>query len=133
MRYMLDTDICVTLIRRKSPNLYDKVRSIGIGELGLSIITVAELQYGVQKGLHQEQNQQALLAFFSPFEIVDFNSDAAIAYGRIRADLEKMGERIGPYDLMIAAQAKTLGVVLVTGNVREFSRVDGLVVENWLK
>ena len=132
MKYMLDTDICVTLIRQKSQRLLDKIDSFKLGDLGLSVIVVAELQYGLYKGQHQEEALQALTKFLSSFQIVDFNDEAAITYGHIRADLEKIGQRIGPYDLLIAAHAKTLGVILVTGNVREFNRVDGLIVENWL-
>ncbi len=132
MKYMLDTDICVTLIRQKSQRLLDKIDSFKLGDLGLSVIVVAELQYGLYKGQHQEEALQALTKFLSSFQIVDFNDEAAITYGHIRADLEKIGQRIGPYDLLIAAHAKTLGAILVTGNVREFNRVDGLIVENWL-
>ncbi len=130
MKYMLDTDICVTLIRQKSQRLLDKIDSFKLGDLGLSVIVVAELQYGLYKGQHQEEALQALTKFLSSFQIVDFNDEAAITYGHIRADLEKIGQRIGPYDLLIAAHAKTLGAILVTGNVREFNRVDGLIVEN---
>ena len=133
MRYMLDTDICITLIRQKSPELCDKIKSFKPETLGISVITLAELQYGVQKGQRQKLEQEALMKVLFPFEIVDFNSEAAVTYGYIRADLEKIGQRIGPYDLQIAAHAKTLGVILVTGNVREFDRVDGLIVENWLR
>ncbi len=133
MKYMLDTDICVTLIRQKSQRLLDKIDSFKLGDLGLSVIVVAELQYGLYKGQHQEEALQALTKFLSSFQIVDFNDEAAITYGHIRADLEKIGQRIGPYDLLIAAHAKTLGAILVTGNVREFNRVDGLIVENWLR
>ena len=133
MRYMLDTDICVTLIRQKSPELRDKIKSFKPETLGISVITLAELQYGVQKGQRQKLEQEALMKVLFPFKIVDFNSEAAVTYGHIRAELEKIGQRIGPYDLQIAAHAKTLGVILVTGNVREFNRVDGLIVENWLK
>ena len=133
MKYMLDTDICVTLIRGKSLSLLDKIESFSAGDLGLSVITVAELQHGVQKGQHRERNYQSLLEFLSSFEIANFDSDAATTYGYIRSDLERMGKKIGPHDFLIAAHAKTLGVTLVTGNVREFNRVDGLIVENWLR
>jgi len=133
MKYMLDTDICVTLIRKKSQRLLDKIDSFKLGDLGLSVVTIAELQYGIYKGQRQEEAQKALTKFLLSFEIVNFNSDVAITYGQIRADLERKGEVIGPYDFLIAAHAKTLGVILVTGNVREFNRVDGLIVENWLR
>lgn len=133
MNYMLDIDICVSLIRQNSPLLFEKIRSFELGDLGVSVITVAELQYGVHKSQRPEQARKALLKTLESFEIVDFNINAALAYGRIRTDLEKSGQRIGPYDLLIAAHAKTLGVTLVTGNVREFNRVADLAVENWLR
>lgn len=132
MRYMLDTDICITLIRQKSPQLLNKVKSHPPDVLGISVVTLAELQYGVAKGKSQERAQEALIKFLAPFEVAEFSSEAAMVYGAIRADLESRGEIIGPYDLQIAAHAKALGVIMVTGNVREFSRVNGLVVENWL-
>ena len=133
MRYMLDTDVCVTLLRQKSPELRNKIKSFKPETLGISVITLAELQYGIQKGQRQKLAQESLAKVLAPFKVVDFNHEAAIIYGQIRADLERVGERIGPYDLLIAAHAKFLGVTLVTGNVREFDRVDGLVVENWLR
>ncbi len=132
MRYMLDTDICIALIRRKSPLLIDRVKSYPPDTLGISVVTLAELQYGIAKGNNPKRAQEALLKILAPFEIADFDSEAAMLYGQIRADLESRGEIIGPYDLQIAAHAKALGVIMVTGNTREFNRVDGLIVENWL-
>jgi tRNA(fMet)-specific endonuclease VapC len=132
MKYMLDTDICIAIIRQGSSRLVEKVTSTSIGEVGLSVITVAELQFGVERSQRREQNQDALLQFLLPFEIAEFDSKAALEYGRIRAEFEGNGLSIGPYDLLIASHAYSLGAVLVTGNVNEFGRVKGLNVENWI-
>ncbi|GGJ00712.1 ribonuclease VapC [Alicyclobacillus cellulosilyticus] len=131
MRYMLDTNICIYLIKQKSDTLLQKLRTFRLGEIGVSVVTVAELQYGVAKSLHRERNLAALQAFLLPFEVVDFNMDAAMIYGQIRADLEKEGHPIGPLDTLIAAHALSLDVPVVTNNVREFQRVKGLRVEDW--
>ena len=102
------------------------------GDVGVSSITVAELQFGVQKSQRPLQNQEALALFLAPLIIADFDHAAAEAYGVIRADLERQGTPIGSLDTLIAAHALSLGVTLVTDNEREFSRVPGLQVENWV-
>jgi len=131
MRYMLDTNICIYLIKKKPPAVLEKFRDYSVGEIGLSSITVAELQYGVQKSQQAEQNQRALEQFLAPLVIEDFGHKAAAAYGRIRAALERQGTPIGSLDTLIAAHALSLDVTLVTNNVREFSRVADLKVINW--
>ena len=131
MKYMLDTNICIYLIKRQPPQVLNKFMALSFGDVGVSSITVAELQYGVQKSQHVEQNQQALEQFLIPLIIVDFDHDAAVAYGVIRAALERQGTPIGSLDTLIAAQALSLGVTLVTNNVREFSRVPDLKLVNW--
>ena len=131
MKYMLDTDICIYLIRKKPPEVLQKFRGYSVGELGLSSITVAELQYGVQKSQYPDQNQQALEQFLLPLVMVDFDHRAAMVYGKIRSTLEKQGTLIGSLDMLIAAQALSLNVALVTNNTREFSRVPDLKVVNW--
>ena len=108
--------------------LYDK----GIGCCAISSITLAELAYGVQKSRRVEQNKLALGLFLTPFELLPFSTDAASIYGSIRQQLELCGEIIGGYDLLIAAHALAEGLTLVTNNTAEFSRVDGLSVENWI-
>ncbi len=132
MKYMLDTDTCIALIRQQSPRLLKKVISFEPGEIGLSSITVAELQYGVERSQHREQNETALTQFLLPFDIADFDGSAAATYGRIRAGLEVQGMPIGALDTLIAAHASSLKVTLVTNNLREFRRVKGLDVESWL-
>jgi len=132
MIYMLDTNLCVYIIRKKpTPVLRKLATSYAPGDIGLSAITVAELQYGVEKSQHQAQNQQALAQFLLPFVIVEFGYDAAVAYGGIRATLERAGTPIGTLDMLIAAHALSLDLALVTNNTREFTRVSGLRLEDW--
>jgi tRNA(fMet)-specific endonuclease VapC len=131
MKYMLDTNICIYLIKQKPPQLLRKFAELSFGDVGVSVITVAELQYGVQKSQYPEQNQQALGQLLIPLTIVDFDPYAAVAYGAIRAALERQGTPIGSLDTLIAAHAQSLDVTLVTNNVREFSRVPDLKVVNW--
>jgi tRNA(fMet)-specific endonuclease VapC len=132
MKYMHDTDVCVHLIRKKPTDLLHRLTGYSIYDIGISSITVAELQYGVQKSSRPVQNQQALDQFLIPLSIVDFDYDAAISYGYIRSHLEAQGTMIGSLDSLIAAHALSRNVILVTNNTGEFSRVPGLVVDNWL-
>jgi tRNA(fMet)-specific endonuclease VapC len=131
MKYLLDTNICVLLIRQKSPHVLTKLTSHAITDVSISAITVAELQYGVQKSTKPTQNQQALNQFLIPLTILPFDDGAAIHYGRIRVYLEAQGLPIGALDTLIAAQAIHHNLTLVTNNVREFSRVPGLTIEDW--
>lgn len=132
MKYLLDTNICVELIRRRSAAVIRELVKHPIGDIGLSSVTVAELQYGVVKSSEPERNRLALAQFLAPLAIADFDAPAAEAYGLIRAGLERQGTPIGPLDTLIAAHALSLGVILVTNNEREFGRVPGLSVENWV-
>jgi tRNA(fMet)-specific endonuclease VapC len=131
MRYLLDTDICIYVIKRRPPQVLARLQRCAVGDVGLSVVTLAELQYGVAKSQFPERNQQALAAFTLPLEVVPFDAAAAVAYGPIRTTLERQGTPIGAMDLLIAAHARSLGVILVTNNTREFGRVPGLQVENW--
>ena len=131
IRYMLDTDICIYLVKEKDPVLKLKLYEKGIGCCAISSITLAELAYGVQNSRRVEQNKLALGLFLTPFELLPFSTEAALIYGSIRQQLELSGEVIGGYDLLIAAHALAEGLTLVTNNTAEFSRVDGLYVENW--
>jgi tRNA(fMet)-specific endonuclease VapC len=130
MHYMLDTNICIYAIKQRPPSVIEALRNTeGIG-LGISSITVAELYYGVRKsGSHR--NLVALRHFLEPLEIADFDAQAAEMYAVVRQSLESNGTLIGPLDTQIAAHALALDVVLVTNNIREFSRVSGLRLENW--
>lgn len=132
MRYMLDTNICIELIRGRGERVLKKVKKLQVNDIGLSVLTYAELEHGIWKSTRPEQNRVALNLFCAPLEIAPFESDAAAVYGRLRAQLEETGKVIGPMDLLIAAHALALGCSLITNNEREFRRVKGLRVENWL-
>ena len=132
MKYLLDTNICVALIRQKSPAVLQRLVLLKPGDVAISSITLAELVYGAEKSTKNEENLTALQQFVLPLEQVTFDQQAAIAYGKIRADLERTGNIIGSMDMLIAANALSLDLVLVTNNVREFSRVQGLVIEDWI-
>ena len=132
MRYLLDTNICIYVIKRRPPQVLARFQRCAVGDLGLSTMTLAELEYGAAKSQFPARNQTALAAFILPLDVVPFDAAAAIAYGPIRATLERQGTPIGAMDLLIAAHAVSLGVTLVTNNTREFGRVPGLQVENWV-
>lgn len=133
MRYMLDTDTCIYLIRERAPQVLDRLRALSFGDVGVSAITVAELQLGVYKSQRPAKNRQALGQFLAPLIVADFDYAAAEQYGQVRAALEQQGTPIGSLDTLIAAHALSLDVSLVTNNVREFSRVPRLRVVNWIK
>lgn len=128
---LLGTNICIYLIRQRSPAALRRFEEFEVGEVGLSVVTVSELRYGVEKSTRPEQNGRALEQFLMPLEILDFDEEAARSYGRIRATLEKEGMPIGPLDTLIAAHALSCGACLVTNNTREFDRVEGLRMEDW--
>ncbi len=131
MKYMLDTNICIYIIKKHPASVLKKFTTFKVGDIGISSITFAELMYGVQKSHHQQKNQAALQEFTSPLEIMSFDENAAANYGYIRAYLEKKDLPIGSLDMMIAAHAQCLGSVLVTNNEKEFSRIPKLKIENW--
>ena len=132
MKVMLDTDTCIAIIKGKPPQVLRRFNAYKVGEIGISSVTLAELEFGVAKSLNQEKNQAALEEFVLPLEIASFDHEAARVYGRVRAMLEKKGTPIGSLDTLIGAHALALGVTLVTNNTREFSRVKGLTVVDWL-
>jgi tRNA(fMet)-specific endonuclease VapC len=132
MKYLLDTNICIALIRQKPASLLQRLTSLQPGEVGISSITLAELTYGAVKSSHPEQNMSALEQFILPLDLADFDQKAAWAYGQIRASLEHSGVVIGSMDMLIAAHAISLNVILVTNNAREFQRVRGLIIEDWI-
>ncbi len=132
MKYLLDTNICIVLIRQKSAAVLQRLVSQKPGDVGISSITLAELVYGVEKSVQVEQNRAALQQFILPLEVADFDQLAASAYGKIRVELERAGQVIDSMDMLIAAHALSLDAILVTNNVREFQRVDGLVLEDWI-
>jgi len=132
MKYLLDTNICIAIIRNKPVNVIKKLTSHKPGDVGVSVITVAELVHGTQKSSQPEQNMTALDQFLLPLDIADFDQNAATAYGQLRAYLERQGNLIGSMDMLIAAHGLSLDVVLLTNNVREFQRVPNLKIEDWL-
>ena len=132
MRYLLDTNICTALIRRRSPHMLARLQTFALDDLGISTITVAELTYGAAKSQRPEQNRHALDQFLLPFALLPFDDAAATIYGSLRSHLERQGMPIGPLDLLIAAQALALELPLVTNNTAEFARVPDLRTEDWL-
>ncbi|MBI4688479.1 MAG: type II toxin-antitoxin system VapC family toxin [Nitrospirae bacterium] len=131
MKFMLDTNTCIYIIKRKPENVLKRFSSYDVGDIGISSITLAELQYGVSKSQHVQKNKQALSEFVFPLEVAEFEKKAAEEYGNTRAALEKSGKPVGAMDMLIGAHALSLGVVLVTNNVREFKRIKGLKVADW--
>jgi tRNA(fMet)-specific endonuclease VapC len=132
MKLMLDTDTCIALIKRKPPQVIKRFQQYTVGDICISWVTLAELEFGVAKSRQQERNQAALDEFVLPLEIANFDPAVARVYGRVRAALEKKGTPIGALDTIIGAHAMRLGVTLVTNNKREFSRIKGLKVVDWL-
>ena len=132
MNYLLDTNICIYLIKRKPPEVLQRFRQLQPGSVFISSVTTSELYYGAQKSQRVQTNLEALNNFLLPFRIVDYDESASFLYGELRADLEKRGQPIGPLDMMIAAHALSLDMPLVTNNTKEFERVRGLKLENWV-
>jgi len=133
MTYLLDTNICIYIIKRKPAVVLKHVVSKQPGEIAISTITLAELEYGVARSRYPDRNRVALLEFALPFTILDFDQAAAAEYGRIRSLLESRGMPMGPMDLLLAAQATAHDLTIVTNNEKEFTRAEGLRVENWTK
>ena len=131
MKLMLDTNICIYIIKGQPSSVIDRLVALPTEEVGISIVTVSELRYGASKSRRPKRNHEALDEFLYPFEVALYDEPAAKAYGTIRSALEKKGRPIGPMDLLIAAHALSLDVRLVTNNAKEFERVDGLEIDNW--
>ncbi|HUI44191.1 MAG TPA: type II toxin-antitoxin system VapC family toxin [Terriglobia bacterium] len=131
MRYLLDTDICIYIAKRRPASVLARLESLRPGDVGMSVVTYLELLYGASKSQRVEANLAALdeLRLLIPVQPLD--AAAAGHYGRLRTALEKKGTSIGAYDLLIAAHALSLGLTLVTNDLREFGRVAGLRVEDW--
>ena len=131
MRYMLDTNICIYAIKHKPERVFNELKKHDPQGVCISSVTYAELVHGVEKSAAVEKNRLALSLLLANIEIMDFDVEAANCYGRIRAELERKGIPIGPLDMMIAGHAHSLGYMLVTNNVKEFIRIEGLQIENW--
>jgi len=133
MKYMLDTNICIYIIKKQPENVLKKFKLQAVGDICISSVTLAELMYGVQKSQYHQKNKVALEEFILPLEVVSFDDAAANCYSVIRVMLEKQGKPIGPLDLMIAAHAISLDSILVTNNVKEFNRITHLKIEDWVR
>lgn len=130
--YLLDTNICIYLIKKQPRLVIEKLQSVPVTEVAISSITLSELEYGVEKSLQIEKNKKALERFLMSLEVLDYDGDAAKIYGRVRAELERKGTVMGALDTLIAAHGLSLDATLVTNNEREFRRVTGLKIENWV-
>ncbi|MHA3736102.1 type II toxin-antitoxin system tRNA(fMet)-specific endonuclease VapC [Pseudomonas sp. Eth.TT006] len=131
IKYMLDTNICIFTIKNK-PQIVRGAFNRHSGQLCISAITLMELIYGAEKSASPEKNLAVVEGFVARLEVLPFDNDAAAQTGMIRSELAKAGTPIGPYDQMIAGHARSLGLIVVTNNVREFERVSGLRIEDWV-
>lgn len=132
MNWMLDTDTCIAIVK-KHPTAIKKLRGKSIGQVGISSITLGELAFGAEKSKRSAEAHEALSDFLLALEVAPFDDDAAMSYGEVRAKLARRGKPIGPLDTLIAGHACAIEAILVTHNTREFSQVEGLRVEDWLK
>ena len=132
MKYLLDTNICIYVIKQKPLSVLKKFSKVKEGSIAISSATVAELYYGIFKSAKPNENTIALEQFLAPLVILNFNKDDSFEYGKIRAELEKKGKMIGAMDLLIASQAVNRNLILVTNNQKEFQRIENLTIENWV-
>lgn len=128
---MLDTNICIYVMRNRDPIPRERFLALE-GKLCISSVTVGELAYGAEKSERRKQNLDELDIFLSRIKVLDFDEGAARHYGNLRTDLERAGMPCGPYDTQIGAHARSQGLIVVTNNRREFDRMPGLRVENWV-
>ena len=131
MKYMLDTNICIYAIKNKPPEVIKNFLAHNPDDICISSITYAELMHGVEKSQAVERNRMAITLFLSSISILPFGAQAAEEYGKVRADLKKIGTPIGPMDELIAGHARSEHLILVANNTREFFRVPDLEVEDW--
>lgn len=130
LKYMLDTNICIYTIKNKPQAVRDAFNQ-HYGQMCISSVTLMELIYGAEKSASPEKNLRVVEGFIARLEVLNYGINAAVQTGQIRAELARAGTPIGPYDSMIAAHARALGLVLVTNNTREFIRVNGVRLEDW--
>ncbi|AKH77990.1 PIN domain protein [Leptospira interrogans str. FPW1039] len=129
--YLLDTNICIFLIKKKNATLLENLKKKLNKDLFVSSLTVAELEFGIQKSEFKEKNKVALIEFLTIFNILSFSDKDVESYGIIRADLERKGNVIGSIDMLLAAQAIANNYIFVTNNTKEFKRIKALKIENW--
>ena len=130
--YLLDTNICIYIIKKKPIKVFKKFSQLEIGELKISSITFAELYFGVYNSQNIEKNLNTIKNFLLPFEIIDFDEKSAIEYAKIKANLRKKGQIIGELDMQIAGVALSNNLILITNNEKEFNRIENLKIENWV-
>jgi tRNA(fMet)-specific endonuclease VapC len=133
MRYLLDTNICIYLIKKRPLEVIERFRQHPPRDVAISTITLFELQYGIEKSKYWQRSENALTKFLLPLNLIKFDRSSAVEAAAIRAELEKKGMVIGPYDMLIAGLAKSLDMILVTNNTKEFERIVGLNLENWIE
>jgi len=133
MRYLLDTNICIYLIKRRPPEVLEQFRQHSPQDVAICTITLFELQYGIEKSQYQQRSENALTKFLLPLDLINLDRSAAIEAAAIRAQLERKGIPIGPYDLLIAGLARSRDMTLVTNNTNEFERIVDLHLENWVE
>ena len=134
MKYLLDTDICIYIINEKPDKVLRKFEQYPVFDFGISSITHAELQYGIEKSKKKKTNQDALDEFLLPLTILPFHGKKLVTcYGEIRASLESKGRTIGPFDMLIVAHALSLDLTIISNNIKEFSRIPKLKSENWIR
>ncbi len=134
LNYLLDTNICIYIINEKPDNMLRKFEQYPVFEFGISSITHAELQYGIEKSKNTKTNQDALDEFLLPLTILPFHGKKLVTcYGEIRASLESKGRTMGPLDMLIAAHALSLDLTIISNNIKEFSRIPKLKSENWIR
>lgn len=131
--YLLDTNICIYIINKKPVEVLSRLKKKASKDIYISSITVAELEHGVEKSNYPERNKVALVEFLSLFQILYYTDADAFHYGKIRSNLEKKGQIIGTMDMLIASQALSHDLILVTNNTKEFERIETIRLENWTK
>ena len=129
--YLLDTNICIFLIKKKNPLLIEKLKKYYNKGIFISSLTLAELEYGVENSDHKEKNRLSLIEFLTIFEILNFEQKDTQSYGMIKSDLRKSGKMIGAIDALLAAQAISRNLIFVTNNTKEFERINNLRIEDW--
>ena len=133
MRYLLDTTICIYLIKKRPKEVLSQFKQHSPQDVAISTITLFELQYGIEKSQYPQQSKNALARFLLPLNLISVDRSSAIESAVIRAQLEKKGTPIGPYDILIAGLAISRDMVLVTNNIKKFERVDNMYLENWVE
>ncbi len=133
MKFMLDTNTCIYIIKRKPSEVIKRFKRTKITQIGISSITLSELLYGVSKSTKPEKNQVALVQFIAPLVLLPYGDEAAQYYGELRAYIEKQGTPIGSLDMLIAAHALSIACTLVTNNKKEFIRIPNLKIDNWVR